>query len=93
MKDRFVEDVYDTLRGVMILQGRIDGVENAFAPGGACDRLYAQMLDAYERLRNRLGVVDEDADVEIIISSLMRIEREISHRMYAYGAKFGMEIK
>lgn len=49
------------------------------------------MEDAYDRLCSRLGVVDEDGDVETIISSLMGIERAISFKMYGYGAKFGME--
>lgn len=91
MKEGFVEDVYDTLRGFSIPQARVKGVENLFAPGEECEGLYGQMLDAYERLRNRLGVEDEDADVEVIISSLLRIEGIISRRMYHYGAQFGSD--
>lgn len=89
MKNQFMEDVYDTLRGVLVPQARLEGVENAFAPGTDCAKRYGQMLDAYERLCNRLGVEEEDEDVEIIITSMMAIEREISQRMYLYGAKFG----
>lgn len=91
MKDEFIDDVYDTLRGLTIPEARIEGVENAFAVGGKCERLYAQMLEAYERVCARLGAADEDKDVEIIINALMEIEREISHKMYAYGARFGMK--
>lgn len=89
MEDQFPEAVYDTLRGVRITGERVPGVENLFAPGTECERLYGQMLDAYQRLLLRLGAEDEDPDVEIVISSLMRIEGRVSRRMYEYGALFG----
>ena len=75
MKDQFGDEVYDTLRGIRIPGAEVEGVENLFALGTKCERLYGQMLDAYERLCVRLGVEEEDADVEIIISSLLGIER------------------
>mgnify|MGYP006955466334 FL=1 len=40
------------------------------------------MLDAYERLRERLGVTDEDEDVEIIIDSLLAIQRKLCREMF-----------
>ena len=46
------------------------------------------MLEAYQRLCERLGVQDEDDDVEIIINSLLNIQRETAYHMYYYGAKF-----
>ena len=58
------EEVYFTLLGEACEP--VSGVENAFADGSVCDRCYSEMLDAYERLRDRLGVAEEDADVEII---------------------------
>ena len=88
MEERFMEDVYDTLKGVLIPQARVDGVENAFEPGGECERAYGQMLEAYERLCQRLGVMDEDDDVEIIIRSLMKIEGVLCRKMFTYGWKF-----
>lgn len=91
MDEQYVDDVYDALRGIRIQAERVDGVENLFIPGSKCDRLYTRMLDAYDRLLTRLGAVDEDPDVEIIISSLMGIEGEISRKMYFYGARFGIE--
>lgn len=91
MRDSFVALVYETLHGVLIPEARVPGVEDAFAPGSRCERLYSAMLDAYERLCERLQVDgDEDADVEIIIQSLMEIEEEMCYRMYVYGAKFGI---
>lgn len=81
-----IEDVYATLWGAMEKGYEVEGVEDLFAEGKKCDMLYAEMLDAYERLRNRLGTVDEDADVEVIISSLLEICRETGMHMYRCGA-------
>ena len=63
------ELVYESLTGELIVP--IRDVPNTFAPGSLCEGKYQEMLDAYARLRDRLGVVDEDADVEIIIDSLL----------------------
>lgn len=91
MNERFVDLVYNTLAGQLVEEYRIPGVENAFGEGSYCMKRYSDMLDAYGRLCERLGVVDEDDDVEIIIHALMDIEREMSMKMYHYGAKFGKQ--
>ena len=88
MNNQFAEDVYDTLWGILIPEARIEGVENAFELGTACERDYRQMLEAYERICDRLGEVDEDLDVEIIIHSMLRICRQIGIQMYGYGEYF-----
>ena len=74
------ELVYESLTGELIVQ--IKGVPNAFEPGSFCEGKYQEMLDAYARLRDRLGVVDEDTDVEIIIDSLLAIQRELCLKMF-----------
>ena len=81
--------IYETVTGINTLSRPMDGVENLFAPGSFCDRQYSRVLDAYGRLCDRLGVAEEDRDVEIIINSLMAIEHEIAYAMYEYGARFG----
>ena len=91
MEEWFAGEVYDTLRGDRQTGIGAAGVENLFAPGMECEKLYERMLAAYGRLCVRLGREDEDPDVEIIISALMGIERRISFRMYEYGAKFGIK--
>ena len=65
------------------------GVENAFAEGSYCASCYHEISEAYERLRDRLGVVDEDEDVEIIIGAFENIQQELCCRMYSYGVQFG----
>ena len=88
MKYMLKDLVYCTLSGQLTSWNPLPFVENAFHPGNYCITQYENMLDAYERLRQRLGVEDEDEDVEIIIHSLMSIENYLCHRMYDYGAFF-----
>ncbi len=93
MSNQQIKDIYFTLVGVIRKEYRVPGVENLFAEGSECSNLYSQMLDAYERLCSRLGVVDEDDDVEVIINSMMDIERKVSMKMFEYGMKFAQEKK
>ena len=83
------EDIYMTLTGNMQDRYRVPGVEDAFAPGSPCDVLYDQAMDAYERLCQRLGVEDEDADVEIILNNLLQIQDILCQKMFAYGKIMG----
>lgn len=87
MNEKWIEMVYDSLQGTLIAP--IPGVENAFTPGSECQKLYADMLEAYARLCRRLGEVDEDGDVEVLINSLLRIQKVLCVKMYLYGACFG----
>ena len=85
MKNYTFEDVYDTLCGEVHGVYAVPGVENAYADGGECDRLYEEMSQAYERLRDRLGVIDEDMDVETIINSLLDIQYILCEKIFLYG--------
>ena len=87
MNEKQIEDIYFTLCGTMQEQFRVPGVENLFAEGCECMNLYSEMLAAYERLCDRLGNIDVDEDVEVIINSLMSIERKVSMKMFEYGMK------
>lgn len=62
-------------------------VENLFAVGLPCERWYGELMEAYRRLCDRLGVVGEDDDVEVIITAQRRIEREVAYHMFRYGAQ------
>ena len=80
---------YETMACFVIEGYRMPGVEDAFAEGSYCASRYQEVLDAYERLRERLGAVDEDEDVEKIIGAYEDIQQELCCRMYHYGAQFG----
>ena len=85
----FEEYIYESLQGTLIHPH--PAVPNLFEDGMPCERWYADMLDAYQRICSRLGDEEEDQDVEIIINSLLSIQRELAFQMYRYGAKFKNE--
>ena len=93
MNEKQMEDIYYTLIGTMQERFRVPGVENLFAEGSECMSCYSEMHNAYERLCERLGVIDEDEDVEIIIDALMTVERKVSMKMFEYGMKFALDNK
>lgn len=89
MKEQFAEQVYMTLQGQLMPEDMVSGVENIFENGGIGLKLYDEVLQAYQRICERLGVRDEDEDLEIIMRNMMEIEREVALRMYEYGVRFG----
>lgn len=86
MKKELAEAVYLTLQGRLSMP--VPGVKSAFEEDSVCDICYQDMLNAYDRLRERLGVVNEDRDVETIINAFMRITDELCMEMFAYGEMF-----
>ena len=90
-EEAWIEDIYDSLQGVLVPEARVPWVKNLFLPDSPCDRAYSNMLDAYERLRGRLGVADEDGDVEIIINSLLDIQQILGHEMFRCGVEYARQ--
>lgn len=79
------EDIYFTVLGELASEYAVPGVENAYAPGGECDRLYNEICQARDRLYQRLGVQDEDPDVEIILGNHLLIQRILCEKMFRCG--------
>lgn len=88
MNDHFIEAVYQTLTGQLLPQYRIPGVENAFAPGSKSSKLYQRIYNAKLRLCQRLGVTDDDADIEDIANAYGDIMEYLCAKMYAYGCVY-----
>ena len=86
MREKHVDIIYDLLIGTRIRQPDDPEIENLFADGRECELLYAQVYNSNIRLCQRLGN-EEDADVEMIINSLLRICELTGKRMYSYGAE------
>ena len=91
--EEFKAKIYDLMNGSYNLEEypvvESSVVKDEFAEGKYCEKLYSQMLEAYERVCRRLGLPDtEDKDVEIIISNLMSIGRYQSMKMFDYGVLF-----
>lgn len=85
MKNVPFEDVHDTLLGEVHGDDAVPGVENAYRTGSECDLLYNELWDAYDRLRVRLSVCNEDPDIETIINNLLSIQRTLCQYTYRYG--------
>lgn len=83
------ELLYEMMNGFLISEmiPKEEGalVEDEFAEGKECCRLYEEVYGAKLRLCERLGA-NEDKDVEIIISSMEEIARLLSLKMYDYGS-------
>lgn len=85
--------IYDLMNGSLDLERypveESKYVENEFAVGKECSRLYEEAFEAGHRICERLGKPDdEDRDVEIIMGNLLGICRLLSMRMYDYGQFF-----
>ena len=85
------ETVYETLIGDYEEKYNVPGVDNAFAEGSECDRLYQEVYEANRRLCERLGREDEDPDVELILGNLLEITRRLCLEMYRYGQQFPLK--
>ena len=80
---------YESLLGLRTGDAALPGVENAFRQGSSCDLEYEQILQARQRLYQRLGVEEEDEDMEIIFNSFLRIQNEIAEIMFHLGMRHG----
>lgn len=85
------QKIYDLMNGNLDLNSfsypESQIVENEFADGKPCSRLYEEVYSANCRLCKRLGV-EEDYDVETIISNLLDIGKYECMKMYDYGILF-----
>lgn len=82
---KIAELVYESLIGELV--DPIENVPNAFEVGSYCEARYQEMLEDYERVLERLGLEDEDEDVEIIINSLLAIQRRLCLEMFELARK------
>ena len=89
MDERLMHWAYETMVCHPVEGYRMPGVEDAFTEGSFCMERYREAMEAYERLCERLGVADEDADVEIMRNAFDDIQQELCCRTYRYGAIFG----
>ncbi len=76
-------EVYESMLGILTPEASLPWVSNAFAEGQPCELAYEEMRTAYERLCQRLGGVEEDPDLDMIVDSMERIQRDLCRRMWA----------
>lgn len=85
MKDSILEDIYYTLIGEMAPEYRVPGVEDAFAEGGTCDALWLELDAARNRILERLGMPEGDADLDSVTDCFMSIQKELCLGMFRLG--------
>ena len=86
---KVAELVYFKLLDQLTDPERVPWVEAIYVPGHPCCEGYEEMLEAYSRLRERLGVNDEDPDCEIMINGLLRHGGALAMEMFRYGVEYG----
>lgn len=67
-------------------------VKDEFAEGSFCSMRYKEVYDANRRICSRLGV-EEDKDIETMITGLLEIGKYQCFKMYDYGMYYSREEK
>ena len=82
------EQIYETLLNVREAECGIPWVEPIFVSGNPCFEVFCDMHRAYARLRERLGVGDEDPDAEEMIDKLLKHGKLLAMEMFRYGRMY-----
>ncbi len=94
-KAEHVEDEPQTLTSAEreeaeIIESLQKNIVNEYDENSLCEKKYEEIFKANQKLCERLGVVEEDDDVECIINNFFDITKHLCLKMYDYGALFGM---
>ena len=92
MDKEFKQLLYDLMNGSLDLENNAIEesryVEDEFSEGKVCQIAYAEILDAYQRICERLGGGEEDKDIEVIMNNFNTIMEHLCMKMYDYGCFF-----
>lgn len=85
--------IYDLMNGTLEFKDNppeeCKYVEDEFLEGKVCEQAYTEIMDAYQRLCQRLGGRgEEDEDIEIIIDKYEVITETLCMKMFDYGVSF-----
>ena len=93
-KEQFKCLIYDLMMGSRNLEDypvkESEVVTNEFEEGMYCNHAYNEVYDANRRVCERLDV-EEDDDVDCIISNLLGIAKHLSLKMYDYGEYYAQK--
>ncbi len=84
-------EIYDTLLGLLIPEEQLSWVENAFEEKSICAEAYEEMRKAYERILDRLGMADEDEDLETMVTAMEHIQKELCKRSFQLGIRYVLD--
>ncbi len=76
----FYDEIYYTLIGQMEESAALSWVEDAFAPGSACDGAYERLMEARDRVLEKLGR-DEDPDVSRMLAEMDTVQRLLCRKL------------
>ena len=87
MNKSLLDDIYLSVQGQIIPGLAVPCAENMFAPDSFCEKKYAEMREAYERLCTRLGVDldDEDDDLNRMVDAMEKIQEVLCKKMFELG--------
>lgn len=92
MDNEFKQLIYDLMNGSLDLENNAieesKYVEDEFSEGKVCQIAYAEILDAYQRICERLKIGEEDKDIEVIMNNFNTIMEHLCMKMYDYGYFF-----
>lgn len=92
MDNEFKQLIYDLMNGSLDLENNAieesKYVEDEFSEGKVCQTAYVEILDAYQRICERLKVGEEDKDIEVIMNNFNTIMEHLYMKMYDYGYFF-----
>ncbi len=85
------EKIYNSMLGSADSDDALPWVQNAFAEGSHCAREREELQEACLRIREHLGIWDQDADLDIILDCLESIQKELCFRMFDTGIQYVRE--
>ena len=89
--DRIEKDcnlILDMTTGVIDAKPPFEWVENAFAPGTLFSEAYEDFALAREHLCERVGLAEDDEDLELIMNGLLKLEKDLGRRMFLCGLRY-----
>ncbi len=79
----YFDKVYDSLIGQLDGDAAVANIPNAFAPGSPCYHAYTRLIQARNRVLDKLGTGD-DPDLEQILTEMDTIQRALCRQIMAW---------
>ncbi len=76
----YYDKIYYSLIGELTEEAAFPWVPDAFASGSKCDKAYTRLLDARDRVLEKLGT-DEDPDLEQMLNEMNTIQRTLCRQL------------
>lgn len=89
--EKFCEDferIYLKVTGNLCGENDLSWVENAFATDSDFAGGYKDLWRARENLCRRFGLAWEDADLELFMNGVLKLEQDLAWRMFRCGVAY-----